>query len=297
MLKKTDNEIDSSKKVFRNLCLNYELNSLNELCFKKLKTLNKRKNQIRKYNRHKSKEKHDYILLKIPFKFDYYKKLINLHKDKDHCSFKLLVTEFYKIGYSYKGIYKNAKQIINKHVFCYQKKFTFYEREPTKQLIFSHLNERIISDITEHPLELTINTNYKYLLYLIDHFSKYSWRYLLTNKKSETIFKLIKDNFEKNGFPEQFCTDNGKKSTNKKLKTFLDKNNVKFIRGRAFNPRSQGKVERLHRTIKNKLLCKKFDETNKFNLVLSLNNIMFTYNNTIQLTINSKPIEVYSSTS
>ena len=297
ILNKTDNEIDSSKKVFRNLCLNYELNSFNELCFKKLKTLDKRKNKIRKNNRHKSKEKDDYILLKIPFKFDYYKKLITLHKDKGHCSFKLLVKEFYKIGYSYKGIYKDAKQIIRTCVVCNQKKSTFYKREPTKQLLFSHPNERIISDITELPLELTINTKYKYLLNLIDHFSKYAWSYLLTNKKSETIFKLIKDNFEKNGFPEQFGTDNGTEFANKKLKVFLDKNDVKFIHGRAFNPRSQGCVERLHRTIKNKLLCKKIDETNKFNLVSSLNNIIFTYNNTIHSTINFKPIEVYFSTS
>jgi len=53
----------------------------------------------------------------------------------------------------------------------------------------------------------------------------------------------------------------------------------------------------LHRTIKNKLLCQKFDETNKFNLVSSLNNIIFTYNNTIQSTINFKSIEVYFSAS
>ena len=53
----------------------------------------------------------------------------------------------------------------------------------------------------------------------------------------------------------------------------------------------------MHRTIKNKLLCKKIDETNKFNLVSSLNNIIFTYNNTIHSTINFKPIEVYFSTS
>ncbi len=35
ILNKTDNEIDNSKKIFRNLCLNYELYRFNELCFEK----------------------------------------------------------------------------------------------------------------------------------------------------------------------------------------------------------------------------------------------------------------------
>lgn len=140
------------------------------------------------------------------------------------------------------------------------KKKKFYKREPSKKLIFTHSNERFLSDITELPFELTTDNNYKYLLNIIDHFSKYVWSYLLYNKKSETIYKLIKDNFEKNGFPEQFGIDNSTEFAKKKLKEFLDTNNVKFIHGRAFNPHSQESVEPLHRTLKNKLLCKKFYE-------------------------------------
>lgn len=33
---------------------------------------------------------------------DYYKKLSDIHKEKGHCFFKILVKEFYKIGFSYK---------------------------------------------------------------------------------------------------------------------------------------------------------------------------------------------------
>lgn len=88
------------------------------------------------------------------------------------------------------------------------KKKKFYKHEPTKQLILTHPNERFLSDITELPFELTTDNNYKYLLNIIDHFSKYKWSYLLSNKKSQTIYKFNKYNFEKNGFPQQFGTDN-----------------------------------------------------------------------------------------
>ena len=45
------------------------------------------------------------------------------------------------------------------------------------------------------------------------------------------------------------------------------------------------------------MLCKKFDDNIKFNLQTSLNNVNFTYNNTIHSNIKLKLIEVYFSTS
>ena len=41
------------------------------------------------------------------------------------------------------------------------------------------------------------NNNYKYILTVIDFFSKYSWCYLLKHKNSNEIINCFKDIFEK----------------------------------------------------------------------------------------------------
>ena len=60
------------------------------------------------------------------------------------------------------------------------------------------------------------------MLNIIDHFSKYSWCYLLKNKKSENVFHYRKECFNKIGFPEQFGTANGTEVANEKLKSCLE---------------------------------------------------------------------------
>ena len=65
---KIKDEIDSAKKCFRNICLNYDLNSYNELCFKKLKNRNNRFKKCILKNRHKSKNRDDYYTILIIIK-------------------------------------------------------------------------------------------------------------------------------------------------------------------------------------------------------------------------------------
>ena len=107
----------------------------------------------------------------------------------------------------------------------------------------------------------------------------------------------IKDFIKNYGIPDELGTYNGKEFSNKKLKNYLTKNNIKFIHGSAYNPRSQGCVERLHRTIKISLICNKLENKNNFNIIKALNYTISTYNNTIHSTIGYKPIEVFYSSS
>lgn len=248
-------------------------------------------------NRHLKKQKNDYTLLKIPYKIDYIKLLSDIHINKSHISLNKLINEFYLAGYTYKGIISDSKKIIQNCVTCAQKKREYYKREPTKQIIFTKPFERFIGDLTELPAELVEKTNYKYQFNLIDHFSKYSFSYILNNKSADTILRCLKECFEKNGIPEELGTDNGTEFVNRKVKNFLISKNIKFIHGKAFNPRSQGCVERLHRTLKINLISKKIDDGEKFDLLQANNQILLNYNNTIHQTTKFKPIEVFFSTS
>ena len=69
--------------------------------------------------------------------------------------------------------------------------------------------------------------------------------------------------------------------------------NIKFIHGKIFNPRSQGSVERLHRTLKVNLLSYKLDKGDNFDLPNMLSKVLYNYNNTIHETTQFKAFEVF----
>ena len=82
--------------------------------------------------------------------------------------------------------------------------------------------------ITELSFEIYGKTEFKYLLNLIDHFSKYACSFLLKDKKANTVLFYIKECFKKIGIPKQLGTDNGSEFSNNKMKNYLDENKIKL---------------------------------------------------------------------
>ena len=94
------------------------------------------------------------------------------------------------------------------------------------------------------------NSQYRYILDIIDHFTKFTASYLLNSKEALRIFSYIK---------KYLITDNGKEFKNKILKEFYISNEVFFIHGLPYRRHSNNVVERVHRIIKFGLLCYKED--------------------------------------
>ena len=86
-------------------------------------------------------------------------------------------------------------------------------------------------DITYIPIELIENTEFKYILNVIVHFSKYLFSFLLENKNSETFVSKLNLCFKKNRYPKQIRCDNGSEFNNIKVKTLLNNKNILMIRG------------------------------------------------------------------
>ena len=57
--------------------------------------------------------------------------------------------------------------------------------EKVKLIIFNKQRARYIADIADIPTKIRENTNYLYLLNIVDHLTKYANSYLLSNKKSK----------------------------------------------------------------------------------------------------------------
>ena len=65
------------------------------------------------------------------------------------------------------------------------------------------------------------NKNYKYILTVIDFFSKFSWCYPLKSKKSEEIINSFKDIFKKSKRkPTRIQSDEGTEFTNNQTQNF-----------------------------------------------------------------------------
>ena len=129
--------------------------------------------------------------------------------------------------------------------------------KPKKNIALKHINssypkERFQVDMVYLSDMLLINfPDERYLLSIVDHFSKYGWVVVLTNKKSKTVLKVIWECLKITGKPTILQTDNGGEFNNELLKKFLEQNNIQYVRGSPYHPQSQGAVESFNRTIQN----------------------------------------------
>ena len=134
------------------------------------------------------------------------------------------------------------------------------------------------------------NKNYKYILTVIDFFSKYSWCYPLKTKKSEEIINSFNDIFKKfKRKPKLIQSDEGTEFTNNKTQTFFKNNNIKWYH--TFNRDIKCSIcERFNRTILNKIY-KNFTLNNNTIWINDLDKLTNEYNNSYHRTIKMKPID------
>ena len=98
-----------------------------------------------------------------------------------------------------------------------------------------------------------------YLGTVLDDFSRYviCWR-LFTGMSSDDVKVLLDEAVALTGMAgvpvrhrPRLLSDNGPCYVAKGLAEWMDKNEMKHIRGKPYHPQTQGKIERYHRTMKN----------------------------------------------
>ena len=133
------------------------------------------------------------------------------------------------------------------------------------------------------------NNNYRYVLVMIDNFSKFGWTVPLKNKNAQTI----KDSFENilissKRKPNLIESDRGKEFYNNIFQDFLNKNNIKLYSRNS----SYGAVfaERYNLTIRN-LLKRPVFEKGDGNWIDVLPTITKQYNNKVHSSTKLTPIQ------
>ena len=140
----------------------------------------------------------------------------------------------------------------------------------------------------------TFNQGFRFLLCVIDIFSKYAWAVPLKDKKGITVTnvfqKILK---ESNRKPNKIQVDKGSEFYNNSFKKWLKDNDVEM-----YSTQNEGKsvvAERFIKTLKTKI-CKYITSVSKNVYIDKLNDIVNEYNNKYHRTIKMKPVYVKDNT-
>ena len=127
------------------------------------------------------------------------------------------------------------------------------------------------------------NKGFRFLLCVIDIYSKYSWVVPLKDKKVVSIVNAFQRK------PNKLWADKGSEFYNRSMKSWLEKNDIEM-----YSTHNEGKsvvAERFIRTLKNKLY-KYMTSISKNVYIDKLDDIVNEYSNTYYRTIKMKSIDV-----
>jgi len=127
----------------------------------------------------------------------------------------------------------------------------------------------------------------RYVVSIIDCFSKYAWLLPITQKKTEKVLEVLGP-FLKEHTPKVLQSNNRGEFTNAKLKELLDDLHIKHITSLPYKPSSNGQVEHFNRTIKG-MIRQYMAANNSCRYLDVLPKIVNNYNNTYHTTNQEHP--------
>lgn len=164
-----------------------------------------------------------------------------------------------------------------------------------KNFIRRHVTIKGIDDLWQADLVEMIpyakeNAGFKYLLTVIDAFSKFAWVEPIKKKTSQIIVGALTKIFnESKRIPRNLQTDMGTEFYNKDFKHLMKQKNINHYS--TFSPIKACIVERFNRTLKEQM-WRKFSLQGSYKWVNILKNLVKDYNNKKHRTIKLAPVEV-----
>ena len=133
---------------------------------------------------------------------------------------------------------------------------------------------------------------YKYILCLVDTYSRYAVCKALTNRYNTTIVKTLTDMFKDIGVPERINCDN--EFNTSQINSLWKKDNIQVYFSDPNEPFKNAIVERFNRTLRT--LLQKFRTANngKLKWYKYLDDLVYNYNHTLHSTIKETPYDVFT---
>ena len=151
------------------------------------------------------------------------------------------------------------------------------------------------ADLVEMIPYANVNKNFRYLLTVIDVFSKYAWARAIKNKEAATLVRAMRDILNSSDGqlfkpPALLQTDKGREFDNVKFRAMLDEYNIKLFS--TYSIKKAAVVERFNRTLKTKM-WREFSARGSYKWIHILDDLMREYNNSKHRAIGMmKPNEI-----
>jgi transposase InsO family protein len=75
-------------------------------------------------------------------------------------------------------------------------------KPPVKPIVSKHCLDRLVIDLMD--FRGMPDRDFKWILQMKDHFSRFIWVYALKDKASETVGKILRSWFKQNGYPTKW---------------------------------------------------------------------------------------------
>lgn len=159
-----------------------------------------------------------------------------------------------------------------------------------RRVLVKGLDDLFQADLVEMIPYAKQNKGYRYILVVIDVFSKYVWAEAVKNKTSQNIVKAMKKIFsESKRIPKNMQTDHGKEFYNHEFQNLMEK--LKINHYSTYSSKKACVVERVNRTLKS-IMWKEFSLQGSYKWLTLLPQVVDQYNNTKHHTTGKKPIDI-----
>ena len=156
-----------------------------------------------------------------------------------------------------------------------------------RQVFAKNVDDIWAADLVDMQYYSRTNKGFKYLLMIIDVFSKYGWAIPLKNKTGGEIVRAFTELWDSGQKPPKFLwTDKGREFENKQFHTLLEEKKVHMYW--TENEEKSSVVERWNRTIKSNM-WKYFTKHRTGIYINILPDLIEKYNNTYHTSIKSTP--------
>jgi transposase InsO family protein len=163
------------------------------------------------------------------------------------------------------------------------------KRYPTRKYIVHDYDDQWQCDLAEVGQISDKNHGYRYILTVIDIFTRYAWCRPLPNKKGATVAEAFKDIFAEGRIPKRIQSDEGKEFHNRHVLALFEQHNIELFAVKSAYKAAL--VERFNRTLKGRM-WKYFTAENKMVWTEALQDVVHAYNHSIHRSIGRRPAEV-----
>ena len=160
---------------------------------------------------------------------------------------------------------------------------------PRRHVTIRGLDETWQADLVDMSDYAASNKGYKFLLTVIDIFSKYAWAVPLKTKKGKDVTDAMQSILKGGRTPKFLHVDRGKEFYNSEFKALMQQRGIKLYS--TYSNLKASICERFNRTLKNSM-WKKFSLGGTYRWINILNDLLTNYNNTKHTKIKMKPRDV-----